>query len=235
MRRRARALQVPEPVVLPAAAVGSPHVEIIRRSRVVGADLTVMGRHGQRALMQLVLGTTASRVVRLGDTPVLVVNQEPAGPYRRPLVGVDLEDASAALLLLALRVLPAQAGAVTLVHACQGSAWGRLIEAAATRRERAEGWRIERRVAAVRLRALLSELDGRVDGRALRAVVLRGDPRRLLLQQAARLGGDLLVLGTHGRAGLSHVLLGSVAERVLAAARCDVLVARPSRFTFQLP
>jgi nucleotide-binding universal stress UspA family protein len=43
------------------------------------------------------------------------------------------------------------------------------------------------------------------------------------------------VVGTHGRTGLSHALLGSVAERVLTAAPCDVAVARPARFTFRLP
>ena len=38
---------------------------------------------------------------------------------------------------------------------------------------------------------------------------------------------DLIVVGTHGRTGISHVLLGSVAERVVRMAHCAVLAVRP--------
>mgnify|MGYP000914580638 CR=1 FL=1 len=42
-----------------------------------------------------------------------------------------------------------------------------------------------------------------------------------------KLGADLLVVGSHGRQGLSHFLLGSVAERLMRSAPCPVLVVRP--------
>src|SRR5262249_60808277 len=38
---------------------------------------------------------------------------------------------------------------------------------------------------------------------------------------------DVVVLGTHGRTGLNRVLMGSVADRIIRAARCPVLTARP--------
>ena len=44
------------------------------------------------------------------------------------------------------------------------------------------------------------------------------------------LGVDLLVLGTHGRKGLRHLVLGSVAESVVKSAKCAVLVVRPQRY-----
>lgn len=46
---------------------------------------------------------------------------------------------------------------------------------------------------------------------------------------------DLIVLGTHGRSGLSHVLLGSVAERVVRHAPCPVLTIRPAKHQFVMP
>ncbi|MFO1096158.1 MAG: universal stress protein [Planctomycetaceae bacterium] len=46
---------------------------------------------------------------------------------------------------------------------------------------------------------------------------------------------DLIVMGTHGRSGLSHVLMGSVAERVLQHAPCPVLTVRPADFKFVMP
>ena len=53
-----------------------------------------------------------------------------------------------------------------------------------------------------------------------------GDPATAIVERAASGGYDLLVLGTHGRTGLSHVLMGSVAEKVVRRAPCPVLTVR---------
>jgi nucleotide-binding universal stress UspA family protein len=71
--------------------------------------------------------------------------------------------------------------------------------------------------------------------RAVRVSLRRGDPRRVILQVAAQRRSDLLALGTQGRSGLLHVLIGSVAEAVVRAAPCDVLLGRPTRLVFKLP
>jgi len=49
---------------------------------------------------------------------------------------------------------------------------------------------------------------------------------RELVAQATRLRADLIVMGTHGRGGVAHLLMGSVAERVVRTARCPVLTTR---------
>lgn len=56
--------------------------------------------------------------------------------------------------------------------------------------------------------------------------VVVGDPVWEICQAATREHVDLIVMGSRGRTGLSHVLLGSVAERVVRHAPCPVLVAR---------
>jgi nucleotide-binding universal stress UspA family protein len=53
-----------------------------------------------------------------------------------------------------------------------------------------------------------------------------GDPATTIVERAASGGYDLLVLGTHGRTGLAHVLMGSVAEKVVRRAPCAVLTVR---------
>lgn len=57
-------------------------------------------------------------------------------------------------------------------------------------------------------------------------LVRSGDARDVIDAVAAEIGADLIVMGTHGRRGLSRVFLGSVAETVVRTAPCSVLVAR---------
>jgi nucleotide-binding universal stress UspA family protein len=51
-----------------------------------------------------------------------------------------------------------------------------------------------------------------------------------IIQAARRFKCDLIVLATHGRTGLKHVLMGSVAENVVRRASCPVLTVRPRGF-----
>jgi universal stress protein A len=53
-----------------------------------------------------------------------------------------------------------------------------------------------------------------------------GTPHTEINRVAREAGFDLIVIGTHGRTGLKHVLLGSVAERVVRTAPCPVLTVR---------
>jgi nucleotide-binding universal stress UspA family protein len=61
--------------------------------------------------------------------------------------------------------------------------------------------------------------------RASRCVAF-GRAAPLIAQEASSRDADLIVMGTHGRSGFSHFLLGSVAERVLRLAQCPVLTVR---------
>ncbi|MEO7034039.1 MAG: universal stress protein [Polyangiaceae bacterium] len=54
----------------------------------------------------------------------------------------------------------------------------------------------------------------------------RGDPATTIVEHATQGGYDLLVLGTHGRTGIAHAVLGSVAEKVVRSAPCPVLTVR---------
>jgi nucleotide-binding universal stress UspA family protein len=63
-------------------------------------------------------------------------------------------------------------------------------------------------------------------GLAGEMLVVHGTPLYEILETAKARQVDLIVMGTHGRTGLSHVLLGSVAERMVRSAPCTVLVAR---------
>lgn len=59
------------------------------------------------------------------------------------------------------------------------------------------------------------------------SILVHGVPFQTILDTAEDQNIDLIVMGTHGRTGLKHVLLGSVAEKVIRMATCPVLVTRP--------
>jgi nucleotide-binding universal stress UspA family protein len=58
------------------------------------------------------------------------------------------------------------------------------------------------------------------------SLVEAGEPAQVILEIAGREAADLLVMSTHGRTGLSRLVYGSVAERVLQGAPCPVLLVR---------
>jgi nucleotide-binding universal stress UspA family protein len=62
--------------------------------------------------------------------------------------------------------------------------------------------------------------------RGLARAVRWGTPAEAIVDYAAEQKADLIVIATHGRTGLSHVLLGSVAERIVREAPCPVLTIR---------
>jgi nucleotide-binding universal stress UspA family protein len=65
--------------------------------------------------------------------------------------------------------------------------------------------------------------------------VRQGPPFLEIIRYAQENEIDLIVLGTHGRSGLAHMLLGSVAERVVRKAPCPVLTVRSESHKFEMP
>jgi nucleotide-binding universal stress UspA family protein len=75
----------------------------------------------------------------------------------------------------------------------------------------------------------LEETAGRISGIAATKAVLTGAAFVEITQYAESEGIDLIVMGTHGRGGIEHLLLGSVAGRVIRRAPCPVLTIRPKK------
>ncbi|MGD9762917.1 MAG: universal stress protein [Candidatus Binatia bacterium] len=86
----------------------------------------------------------------------------------------------------------------------------------------------EQRQSAERELAKLRERQER-RGRRLRTLVRSGAPHEGIVDAAAAVKASLIVMATHGRTGLTHVLMGSVAERVVRSAPCPVLTIKPRR------
>jgi nucleotide-binding universal stress UspA family protein len=75
---------------------------------------------------------------------------------------------------------------------------------------------------------LVSRGEAKLQGAGLRteARVLQGDPREAIVEAAKIENADLVVLGSHGRTGLAKLVMGSVADHIVAHAHCNVLVVK---------
>jgi nucleotide-binding universal stress UspA family protein len=79
-----------------------------------------------------------------------------------------------------------------------------------------------------RIRMESEEAMGRLAARVpgARGMIREGMPRQAILEVAREVGAHLIVMGTHGRTGLTHVVFGSVAEHVVRHSRVPVLTVR---------
>jgi nucleotide-binding universal stress UspA family protein len=91
-------------------------------------------------------------------------------------------------------------------------------------------------VSAARKRLNESVLDSDGSGPVTRPVVMTsGSPAFAIVDYARDNGIDLIVMGTHGRGALAHLMMGSVAERVVRLAPCPVLTVRHPEHEFVRP
>ena len=146
----------------------------------------------------------------------------PDGGFYRIVVPVDFSPASAEAWRLARRVAALSDAELVLTHVTPASP--RFMGAAHVRAQLAEILTSQRRWAEGELQRWAA--DGAAEGRRVRVALRTGAPHGEIVAAATDERADLIVLGTEGRGGLEHALLGSVAERVVRLAPCPVLTVR---------
>lgn len=210
--------QVQDDKVVCHALPGAPGQVLVDTAHRVHADLLLVGAARPSRRHHPILGTTAQRVLRGADVPVLVAR---TALYRKPqrvLLAADLSEMSAAVHERALDVLEGLYGlAGTELRALLVLAFGTvpppLPDDALARTAFAELGRF---------------LDAR-DARPaqVKPAVRIGEAPVQILDEVADWNADLLVVGTHGRRGLPRLWLGSVAEACIRDAPCSVLAIPP--------
>ncbi len=80
------------------------------------------------------------------------------------------------------------------------------------------------------LRPLVQEAESK--GIAVQADVMIGTPAELILSQAAEFNASIIIMGSHGKTGLSRLLMGSVAEAIVRKARIPVLIVKADEKEF---
>jgi nucleotide-binding universal stress UspA family protein len=217
--------------VRPVVKVGGSAAEIAKHAQSMKAELLVMGRGRRRALHDAFIGSTAERVIRQGQLPVLVVRLTAHGPYRHPLLALDIDEAAHDVVALALRVIPPPGPRFSVAHAFEAP-YEDLIYSSLTP-EQSQRYRDHHRAEALRkitqmVGSVLAEAKiSRSDELSWKSYVRHGSPRIVVPKILAKTRADLLVLGTHGYSGVAHAFLGTIAGDLLRKATCDVLVVPP--------
>ena len=186
------------------------------------AALLVVGAHGWNPLRDLILGSTAERLLGRCRLPVLVVRRPPRGPYRRVVAAMDFSRHSLSALAMAMRIAPE--ADIVLVHAF-GIPFEGKLRIAGVDEERMREYRAHARHEALsEMIATVASIGG--DRSRLSHAVAHGHPPQLILAKSRQLRADLVVIGKQGRSAVEDLLLGSVTRHVLSDAKCDVLVVQ---------
>lgn len=145
------------------------------------------------------------------------------------LVPTDFSAGSRLALEYALRLSRPLGASVHVVHVVEDPAiagmWTEAyVDVAALRKERRCG-----------ARHLMNKLLQEVGAAGITDEITAGPVARQITAAAADRRSDLIVMGTHGRTGLAHALVGSVAEQVMRIAGCPVLTIREGLTAEPLP
>lgn len=187
--------------------VGIPVDSILKVAEVTRTDLIIMGTHGRTGWDRLQLGSIAEAVLRKAPCPALTVHasavaDSPVNPHRvklnRILVAMDFSASSEAALRCGAMLAERLKGEAVLVHACEPSRRSRFGQTTGGAGHRADR-RIQKAVSASRADQIVRD-----------RIILPGNPVEVILDQAKSVRADLIVMGTHGRRGMSRLMLGSV-------------------------
>jgi nucleotide-binding universal stress UspA family protein len=184
------------------------------------ADLLVLGAHGLNPLRDLILGTTAERLLRICKRSVLVTKRPPQARYEHVLVPVDFSLYSTPALAMAKQIAPN--ARITIIHAFRVPFEGKLRLAGVAEDSIQKYSEEERREAVKKVSDLIhATKDGTY---RISYAVEHGGAPRVILAKEEELSSDLIVIGKHGRSMVEEWILGGVTRHVLAGSKCDVLV-----------
>jgi len=207
---------------------GVPHAEIARVCKDGAIDLVVIPTHARRGLGRLLMGSTTDHVVRMVNCPVLTVHpgDTPAFKPETILCATDFSHAADQALRVACDMAQRYDARLVLLHVVTlweydpgNPSWRFPPLPEEYQSSLIEGPQRELEARREQISDTASEVD---------TLLVRGfDAAAEVVRVASsEVNADLVVLGTHGHTGLAHLLLGSVAGKVVRTFPGPVLTVR---------
>ena len=198
---------------------GTPAEAILSVAEKEKAGLIVLGSRGMGPVKELLLGSVSHRVAMHAPCSTLVVNQ-PMRALRRILVAVQSPE-DAAVLTKFLSSKPFKETAEVMIITVLPAAQPLFPQGFAKVDDLIEKTVVGARAFVEATASALSKLQYNAKG-----YILMGAPALAILQEASASDPDLILVGSHGRRGITRFLLGSVSHTILHRAPCPLLIVR---------
>ncbi len=193
---------------------GEPYERIVHVAESEKCDLIAMGRKGVTGLERALMGRVTARVIGYTGKDVLVVPERGSDHLHEMLLATDGSPNTARAVSRAIAIAKQFKARLTLVSVVYANneflAHAPQILDNMVRKARSDLESIEAKA--------------REEGLVTRMVIRQGDPHVEITALASGIGAGLIVMGSHGKKGLSRLLMGSVAEQVIGSADTSVLV-----------
>jgi nucleotide-binding universal stress UspA family protein len=215
---------------------GIPFIKIIQEVLQSKHDLVMITADGSGGIKETLFGSTTMHLMRKCPCPVWVIKPGQAKHFNRILAAVDLNNEDNERATLAKRIMDL---ATSLAGLDQSEllilhAWSLYGESILRGRGGVSDATLKKLLQETRdtHRQWVTELlqQYSLDGLKSEAYLLKGDAGVLITELVREKAVDLLVMGTVSRAGLSGLLIGNTAERVLHQVDCSILTIKPEGF-----
>jgi universal stress protein E len=215
-------------------AFGTPWQEICRQVLAEKHDLVVVGTRDVGQISRILFGSTGMKLLRNCPCPVWVTRPDPNWDDLNILVPSDFSDVSLEALRIAVNGGQLVETRLHLLHALEGQigppAWFGRVQ-----RQIVEEYRATQRAEAKsRLHEQLALTDYRTLANGVKVHIVDGPPDEAILKAIDDFEIDLVVMGTAARGGLSSLVLGNTAERLISHMKCSIIAVKPLEFVCPL-
>ena len=202
-----------------------PYKAIIEEAAKMKADVIVMGRRGKAGLEKMLMGSVTAKVIGYAPCKVLVVPRSASISCKNILIATDGSRYSSAAAAEAIGIAKRCSSNLVVIAAVHPESISSMSpDTGYTQNQqqtiaREEFQRAEKNISGVK--GLAEKEDIHAEG-----LIVEGKPYEAITKTAKDKNIDLIVLGSHGRTGISRFLMGSVTERVIGHAESAVLVVK---------
>lgn len=204
---------------------GKPFDSILEWMHKKKPDIVFMGTHGRTGWEHFLMGSVAEKMVRHSFVPVFVVKKSFRSKPKRIILPVDITEMMDESLTMAEKLNSIWSfSSIELLYVIpreEKSDDSPRVFAPVVPENRAE-----QKMFALNL---LQKITKSRPSLPLASFVAIGAPAREIIERAKENLADLIIMPTHGRSGLSHIFIGSVAEQVIRYAPCNILSFRPQK------
>ena len=181
-----------------------PYQDIIDQASKNKVNMIIMGTHGRTGMKRLMMGSVTAKVIGHASCNILVSPIDAKVEFKNVLIATDGSKYSDAAASEALKIAKRCGSSLIVISvAASGAEFGSAKDNVKKITETAEK-----------------------EGIKTEEVVAKGKPYEVIVETSKQKKADLIVLGSHGRAGLERLLMGSVTERVIGHSESAVLVVK---------